>query len=48
MFTYCKYITFGGVFFLAPFAVESLRQIKYTYKDLIRGFQSTTKSNKIC
>ena len=27
---YCKGITFGDVFFLAPLAVESLRQIKYT------------------
>ena len=47
---YCKRITFDGVFFLAPLAVASLRQIKYTaksafYKVLINGFQSTTKSN---
>ena len=31
---YSKRITFGGVFFLAPLAVESLRQIKYTPKGL--------------
>ena len=47
---YCKCITFGDVFFLAPLAVESLRQIKYTTKCAIinvwiSGHKLTTKSN---
>ena len=29
---YCKCITFGDVFFLAPLAVVSIRQIKYIAK----------------
>ena len=29
---YCKRITFGGVFFLAPLAITSLSQIKYIAK----------------
>ena len=29
---YCKHITFGDVFFLAPLAVESIHQITYTAK----------------
>ena len=46
---YCN-ITFGNVFFLAPLAVESLHQIKYTAKCAfikvwISGYKSTTKSN---
>ena len=32
MYMYCKCITFGEVFFLAPLAVVSLRQIKYIAK----------------
>ena len=31
---YCKLFTFGDVFFFVPFAVESLRLIKYTAKGL--------------
>ena len=30
LINYCKRITFGDVFFLAPLAVDSTRQIKYT------------------
>ena len=46
---YCKCITFGDVLFLAPLAVESLRQIKYTAKCAfikvwISGCKSINKS----
>ena len=49
---YCKRITFGDVFFLAPLAVESFRQIKYTAKCTfmkvwISGYKSTSKSNPL-
>ena len=48
--TYCKHITFGGVFFLVPLAIAYLRSIKLIAKcafkkDLKSGFQSTTESN---
>ena len=47
---YCKRITFGDVFFLAPLVVESPRKIKYTTKCAlikvrISDYKSTTKSN---
>ena len=43
---YCKHITFGVVFFVGLFAVESLTSLlKCEFIDLINGFQSTTKSN---
>ena len=49
---YCKRITFGDGFFLAPLAVVSLRQIKYIaecafakVEKNLSGFEFNAKSN---